>query len=83
MKKVNIVFIIGIISILIGTSTSVYAVNYLYNGTQVVYDNTTSGLVSTDVQGALDEVYAATMDYATLRAQVINSIYPVGGCVLF
>lgn len=48
--KVVIAFVIGIII----TGGTVYAANLL--ASEVTYDNTTSGLTSTTVQGALDEL---------------------------
>ena len=51
--KVVLAFIIGIVI----SGTSVYAATIIFNSNQVGYDNTTSGLSSTDVQGALDELY--------------------------
>ena len=78
MKKENIILILGIISLVIGTSTSVYAAGYLYTGGQISYDNTASKLTSTNVQEALNEVYAAALNYETLKNQVISAIYPKG-----
>ena len=79
MRKGEIIVVItAIVSILIITATSVSAVNYAYNGAQVSYNNGSSGLVATNVQAALDEVYAAANDYATMKAQLVNAIYPVG-----
>ena len=54
--KVVVAFIIGIIL----SSTGVYAATKYYNGVNVSYSNTTSGLSSTDVQGAIDELYLKT-----------------------
>ena len=48
-------FILGIILGILLTSTTVYAVTAL--ATSISYDNTSSGLNSTNVQGALDELY--------------------------
>ena len=78
MKKENVILILGIISLVVGTSTSVYAAGYLYTGGQISYDNTASKLTSTNVQEALNEVYAAALNYETLKAQVINAVYPKG-----
>ena len=47
------IFVLGI---LISGSVSVFAVTY-FPSNQVTYDNKTSGLNSTDVQGAIDELY--------------------------
>ena len=50
--KNGIGFIIGIIA----TSTTAVAAATLLNGTEVLYSNTNSGLTSTNVQGAIDEL---------------------------
>jgi hypothetical protein len=46
------------------------------NASAVSYDNTSSDLSATDVQGAIDEV--STELGATLKQAVIDAIYPVG-----
>ncbi len=53
MKKYLIGFILGIIS---ACTISVIAATY-FPSNDVRYDNSTSGLESTDVQGAIDELY--------------------------
>ncbi len=45
-----------ILTALITGTVSVYAVTY-FPSNQVTYDNKTSGLKSSDVQGAIDELY--------------------------
>ena len=60
--KSNLILIIGIIIGLL-LCTSVYAATIYYNGIEVAYDNTNSGLASTDVQGALDELYGYTISF--------------------
>ena len=60
MKKLiksNIKLIIGILIGMVLSITTVYAATILFASNQVSYDNTTSGLSSTNVQGALDELY--------------------------
>ena len=57
MRKEKIkMLIIGIVIGIIIMGTSVYA-TILYQSSEVGYDNSTSGLSSTDVQAALDELY--------------------------
>ncbi len=57
MRKERIkILIIGIVIGMIIMGTSVYA-TILYQSSEVGYDNSTSGLSSTDVQAALDELY--------------------------
>ena len=53
LKKYLIGFILGIIS---ACTVSVIAATY-FPSNDVTYDNSTSGLSSTDVQGAIDELY--------------------------
>lgn len=45
-----------ILGIIIGSTTSVYAVTY-FPSNQVTYNNSSSKLNSTNVQGAIDELY--------------------------
>ena len=59
MKKNFKYILITIITMFILTITSIYAANTI-NGSQVTYDNTSSKLSSTNVQGAIDEIYANT-----------------------
>ena len=62
MKKIsrfirnNYKFLIGVIVGLLLSGTGVYAANTIYSK-NVTYDNTNSGLESTNVQDALDETY--------------------------
>ena len=53
LKKNLIGFILGVVSVGI---VAVYAATY-FPSNDVTYDNTASGLSSTDVQGAIDELY--------------------------
>lgn len=56
--KNNIKLVIGLIIGIIVSGTGVYAATILLASNQVGYDNTTSGLTSTNVQDALDELNA-------------------------
>ena len=58
MKKNFKYILITIITMFILTITSIYAANTI-SGSQVTYDNTSSRLSSTNVQGALDEIYTS------------------------
>ena len=86
MKKIaksQIIFMIifGVVTVILSLGTSYAANVYLYDSKDVSYNNTTSGIVSTDVQGAIDEVYAAATDYNSMNTRVTNiesQIYPVG-----
>lgn len=51
--KLIVAFVFG----LVVTSTLVYATTILYSSDEVSYDNSLSGLVSTNVQGAIDELF--------------------------
>ena len=62
-----IVMIIGIIMILFGTITSVYATNYLYNADEIRYNS------SSDVQTAIDNLYTLSSQYDTLNAKFGNA----------
>ena len=73
MKKEKIVFIIGVITIIIASTISVYAANYLYNSSEVSYDNTTSKITSDNVQGAIDELYATATDYTELKSYFVGN----------
>lgn len=56
--KNNLKLFVGIfIGIVLSIGTS-YAATILFNADEVHYDNSTSGMKSTDVQAALDELYA-------------------------
>jgi hypothetical protein len=55
--KSNIKLVIGILIGAVLSGTTVYAATILFNSNQVVYDNTSSGMSATNVQGALDELY--------------------------
>lgn len=85
MKKNNFFLIIGIISIIIGGSASVYAGNYLLNGYEVSYDNSSTGISSEKVQGAVDELYNYADNYSNIKNRLnniknnfLNKTYPIG-----
>ena len=68
-------------------SGATYAATTMYQSNTVGYDNTTSGLNSTNVQGALDEVYSAATNYVAYETRLaalesvigdVQEIYPVG-----
>ena len=64
MKKSFKYILVTIIIMIILTIVSVYASSAI-NGSQVTYDNTSSKLSSTDVQGALDEIHSSIISKAT------------------
>ena len=49
--------IVLLLFIAIGAGVTYSATTYLYNSNVIGYNNSNSGLASTDVQGALDELY--------------------------
>lgn len=51
--KTVVAFILGIII----SGTTIYAATILFASDQVSYDNTSSGMTATNVQGAIDELY--------------------------
>ena len=75
MKKKNILLItVYILFLFVIGSMGAYAVTYLYNGKEVGYSNTKSGLSATNVQNAIDEVYPYAVKYKELK----NMAHPVG-----
>ena len=69
--KKNYKFILGIIVGLIIAGTSVYAATVL-SSKDISYDNTSSGLNSTNVQAAIDEVYDKTFVKKKIIAYTYN-----------
>ena len=72
MKKEKIVFVMALITIIISSIISVYAANYLYNSTEVEYDNQGKNITSTNVQGAIDELYTDANNYSSINTRVTN-----------
>ena len=70
MKKEKVVFVMALITIIISSIISVYAANYLYNSNEVEYDNTNKNISSTNVQGAIDELYTQANDYTELKNKI-------------
>lgn len=73
MKQIHILFIINFVMITIASIVSVSAA-ILFDANDVSFNNASSGLASSDVQSAIDELYSESNDYSSLRAK----IYPVG-----
>ena len=72
MKKEKIVFVMALITIIISSIISVYAANYIYNSQDVEYDNTGKNITSTNVQGAIDELYTDANNYSSINTRVTN-----------
>ena len=64
------IFVLGIF--ICGTA-GVYAVTY-FPSNQVTYDNKTSGLKSSDVQGAIDELYSECANPTTVGDSILDSV---------
>ena len=54
------------------------ATNYLFNSNEVSYDNTISGIKQDNVQGAIDELYACTSNYAAYNTRLTNTENKIG-----
>ena len=68
LKNRLLLFVLGI---LISGSVSVLAVTY-FPSNQVTYNNGTSGLKSTDVQGAIDELYNTCSNVGNFSVNVLG-----------
>ena len=69
-NKERIVFLIGVVSIFFSSIISVFAANYLYSSSEVSFDNSSSGISSDNVQGAIDELYQNASDYSSLDSRI-------------
>ena len=69
-SQVILMIIFSAITVVLSLGTSYAAVTYLYDSKDVSYDNTRSGIVATDVQGAVDELYSAANDYSSMNTRV-------------
>ena len=50
--------------------TTALADNYLFNSNEVEYDNSTSNISSSNVQGAIDELYTSANNFATYNTRL-------------
>ena len=74
MKKEKIVFIISLIIMTLSSMVSAFAVSaYLYNSNEISYNNSQSGIQSTDVEGAINELYGHATDYTEIKKYFINN----------
>ena len=72
IKKIIIGYLPGfVLGVIIAISISVIAATY-FPSNDVTYDNTESGLSSTDVQGAIDELYTECTKEPTAGDQIIE-----------
>ena len=71
IKKQKMTFIIGMIMLLLSSIVNAMAVSaYLYNSNEVSYNNNASGITSSNVQGAIDELYEHATDYTNMNTRV-------------
>ena len=70
--KENIKFIIVILICVVGSGLSTYATEYLFNSSDVYYDNSTSGIQAGNVQSAIDELYSTATDYSEIKSIIGN-----------
>lgn len=76
--KIFVGFVIGII---VSCSVVYVTAEKLINSSEVKYDNSSSGLTSTNVQAAIEELNTNATDYATVISRlnnIVNVVYPVG-----
>ena len=70
----NINVIIGLIIGTLISGSAVYASTIYFNANQVAYDKTNSGLISSNVQEALDEIYNSVLSEDYLLDKYMNLI---------
>ena len=73
-KGIIITILTSLITALLIGSISAYATSYLYNSSEVSYDNASSNITSDNVQGAIDELYTQATNYTDLNSR----LNPVG-----
>ena len=79
-KDVKLLIII-VFTFTLGIVTSGLTISYAaetLSSKNIHYDNTNSGGSSTNVAGAIDELYATADDQDILKKEIIDTIYPVG-----
>ena len=80
MKKIwkdNARLILAIFVIVVIASGATYAATTMYESNTVGYDNTTSGLNSTNVQSALDELYGNVAEVILNMKSRLEELYAV------
>ncbi|MCR5788003.1 MAG: hypothetical protein K6G37_02850 [Bacilli bacterium] len=71
MKNQKFQFIVTLIVCMTFSSiVSVLATGSLFDSSEVVYDNSNTGLDENDVQGAIDKLYAAATDYSNVMTRL-------------
>ena len=66
----NVILGVGVLALLFSVGINIRAAGYLYDSKDVKYDNSRSGLTSTYVDGAIDELYEKTSQMDTYKDQV-------------
>ncbi len=74
----NIKHIIVLITAIIISSIIATKAATTLSSTSVYYDTSKSGGSSSNVNGAIDELYSLTTDREKLKQDIVNIIYPVG-----
>ena len=72
MKEKLQFIVISFFMWLLFSTINVLANSYQYDSSDVLYDNSNTDIESTDVQGAVSELYQAATDYSSLNGRVTN-----------
>ena len=70
--NVKVLLLIAIVIALVTAGATAYATTYLVNSREVKYDNSTSGLTSTNVQDAIVELNNNATDYSSITTRLNN-----------
>ena len=79
MKSDNVKFVITfVLAVFASMFLNALASGTLFDSSEVVYDNSNTNLQQTNVQGAVDDLYAAATDYSNInsRLSTIESYFP-------
>jgi len=73
MKNDNVKFIVAVIvAVFLSSIFNALASGTLFDSSEVIYDNSSTNLNQTTVQGAIDDLYAAATDYSDLSTRLSN-----------
>ena len=76
--KKNIRFIIIVVICITCSVLTTFATDYLFNSSEVYYNNATSGIQADKVQGAIDELYACASNYAAYNQRLTSAENTIG-----
>ena len=76
--KKNIKFIIIVVICITCSVLTTFATDYLFNSSEVYYNNATSGIQADKVQGAIDELYACASNYAAYNQRLTSAENTIG-----